>query len=329
MVSGNRFCPKCGARISQGTFCADCAKASLDYTPPRIEISEFDRTFRHGTWHRFTDIEELIKSRIKEALGDKHADITLEPFEFTPKKNAKVTVTADVVSKGTSYRLTARLVYRKCDYGEKRQSSYFEGILQLRNISEKLLPFIRRRLSSMEDKGVFVTKTVEQKDGIDLYLTDRSAVQQIARQIQQKYGGELKISPQLFTFDHERSKDVYRVNAFIRLPDYTVDDVVRYAKPKSPEHDRYLKITKMGRIIMGTDPCTGKLASFETGHVKGLKKIESRQSTVMVVFPAITVMDPDDYQEDEIINAKALWKRYESGQRVTIVKTDAGVMIIE
>lgn len=329
MMKRERFCPRCGIEITQGTFCNECREQQLDYEPPLIQVSEYDRTYYHGSWHRFTDIEELIKTRIKEALGDKTANIDLEPFEFTPRKKEKITITAHAQSEGVKHELTAILAYRECDYGERRKTKYFEGVLQLRNVNENILPFLHKRLEQMEYKGVFVTKTVEHKNGIDLYMTDKNAIQQLARQIQQKYGGELKVSPQLFSHDHVRSKDIYRVNAFVKLPEYTLGDVISYAKPRSPEHTRYLTINKMGKIIFGIDPATGKQESFEPGHVKNVTKLEKQPTTIMTTRPELTVMDPEDYQEDEVVNMKALYKSYEPGQEVTIVKTEQGVMIIE
>ncbi|MGM5481424.1 MAG: NMD3-related protein [Nanobdellota archaeon] len=324
-----RFCPRCGKQITQGTFCDECQEKRLEYEPPLIQISEFDRTFHNGTWHRFTDIEELIKSRIREALDDKTAKVDIEPFEFTPRKKEKATITAQVTTNDTEYELTATLAYRQCDYGEKRHSKYFEGALQLRNVSDSMRPFIQKRLQDMEHKGVFVTKTVELKKGVDLYLTDKTGIQQLARQVQQKYGGEIKISPQLFSHDHVRSKDIYRVNAFVKLPDYTVGDVIYYTKPKSPDLKHYLLITRMGKIIIGTDVMTGKLGSFEPGHTEEIQKIKQERTTIMSTRPKLTVMDPIDYQEDEVINIKALHKDYNSGDDVSIVKTEDGVMIIE
>lgn len=253
----------------------------------------------------------------------------LEPFEFIPRKKEKKAIVAHVKTEGEAHTVQATIAYRQCDYGEKKKSNYFEGILQLRNMDERILPFVHQQLDLLSKKGVFVTKTSEQSNGIDIYLTDKNAIQHLARRIQQNYGGEVKISPQLFSHDYLSSKDIYRVNAFVKLPDYTIGSVISYSKPKSLEQKKYLKVTKMGKLVFGYNLETAKQESFKPGLVKEISLQDTVTTSVMAVFPRLTVMNPEDYQEAIVMNAEVLMRTYEPGDEVVVSFTDKGALLVE
>ncbi|MGM5480430.1 MAG: NMD3-related protein [Nanobdellota archaeon] len=323
-----RFCPKCGKKITEGTFCNDCAPDTFTFKPPLIQISEYNRTFHNGIWHHFTDLDELIISRIRESLDDPKADIVLEPFEFTPRKKEKITVQGTAKTNDRTREVSAKLSYRQCDHGEKRSSSYFEGVLQLRNIKEIVLPFLQELLSLNERKGVFVTKTVDQKKGVDLYLTDKNAIQQIARQLQQRFGGELNIGAKLFTRNHQTSKDVYRLNVFLKFPDYTKGDVISYFKVKEPDKPRYMKVTGVGKTVFGKNLLSGKQENFQPQRVNTISICPLQKTTVSSTQPQLAVLDPEDYQEVIPANTSISTKEFKEGERIKVVKTLQGILLV-
>src|SRR3990167_3957983 len=104
--------------------------------------------------------------------------------------------------------------------------NYFEGIFQLRSPTKEVLDFMEHDLQKKGD--VFITKKKKLKDGFDMYMTSQRYMQILGRKLQKKFGGELKVSSQLFTRNRQTSKDDYRVNVLYRYHPFAVGEVRNY-----------------------------------------------------------------------------------------------------
>ena len=60
----------------------------------------------------------------------------------------------------------------QCDFGQKQKTGYYEGILQIREPNEQVVAFLDKEMKELAPKGVFITKTVDQKNGFDLYFNE-------------------------------------------------------------------------------------------------------------------------------------------------------------
>ncbi|MBI2671456.1 hypothetical protein HYX16_00820 [Candidatus Woesearchaeota archaeon] len=94
-------------------------------------------------------------------------------------------------------------------------SSYYEAILQLRPDNDKVRQFVVDRLK--ERKNIFVSKTVELKTGVDLYLSDQRFARALGKKLKRSFKGKLIMSRSLYGRNKQTSKDIYRVTVCFRL----------------------------------------------------------------------------------------------------------------
>ena len=128
-------------------------------------------------------------------------------------------------------------------------ANYFEGVLQLRNPTKEIFDFIE---SEMQKKGnVFITKKRKMKDGFDLYITDQHFLQILGKKMQQKFGGEMKLSETLFSRSKITSRDVFRINIYYKYFSARVGEIKDYRGEK-------VKIIKMGRSKVTVKDCNGR-----------------------------------------------------------------------
>lgn len=329
-MTRSRFCPKCSAPIQEGRLCEDCTQTQLHYEPPLVQISEFSRVFEKGRWIHFDNLDLLLIKKVKEIIGQNY-DVSIEPFEFIPRPKTKTIVTASSVIDGKKVTLPIRLSYRQCDFGQKQKTGYYEGILQIQNPHEQVLDFVQRDVERAGRKGVFITKIDETKQGIDLYFTNKNYLRIIGQKLIDRFGGTLDLNPQLFTHDHLASKDVFRLNALVKLPKFKKEDVISYHPNKARTKNagiHVIKITSMGKIIKGVDLVSQAIVGFELRYVKDIRILKQHQTSIIQVQPEIAVLDPETFQPLTPLN-ETLHNTYSTDDIVTIVKTQFGPLIVE
>ena len=135
---------------------------------------------------------------------------------------------------------------------------YFEGILQLRNPNKEVIEYIAKR---MEEENIFVAKQHEEKDGIDLYISSRKFLQNLAQKLQKQFGGEMRISPTLFSRNNQTSKDIYRITVYYKLPAMKKGDIIDFQGDK-------VKVLIVGKKVYVQDEKTGKKRWVEHSKFK-------------------------------------------------------------
>ena len=91
---------------------------------------------------------------------------------------------------------------------------YFEAILQLRPADDKMLNYNFQEIENREN--VFISKRLDLKTGIDLYITSYRFAVSLARNMKRKFGGTIKISKQLYSQHRLTSKLIYRVTVLYK-----------------------------------------------------------------------------------------------------------------
>ncbi len=109
---------------------------------------------------------------------------------------------------------------------EEKPASYFEGVLQLRNISDEALDWLHDEI--IRAGRARIAKAKEVKGGVDLYLSSQHYMQTLGRKLQQKFGGILKITSKIHTKDFVRSRDVHRLTVLFRQLPFKTGDVIKY-----------------------------------------------------------------------------------------------------
>jgi len=140
------------------------------------------------------------------------------------------------------------------DRGKQVASNYYEGILQLRNPDKEVIKFVNDSIK--QDERVFVSKKNKVRNGFDYYLSSQRFLRNIGKRLQEKFGGEVKVSKKLYGVSKETSKKIYRVTVLFRLPDFKVGDTVKIP-------GRFIKVTDLGSKVYGVDVDTGKKISVD------------------------------------------------------------------
>ena len=93
----------------------------------------------------------------------------------------------------------------------------FQGKLQLRPFKEEIYKFVLKQVKHRSD--CFITKEVQQKSGLDIYLTSNHFLMALGKRLKKSFKGTIKLSRTLHTRDKQTSKPLYRVTVCFRLED--------------------------------------------------------------------------------------------------------------
>lgn len=300
-----KFCVKCGKDISKGIFCEECGQESKALVDINMQICGCGRYFSRNMWLPCKDEIDAVQKLVKDKYGGKISNL-----QFDGKK----TYEADIAGK----RIFVSIASNKCALCS-RKGSYFEGVLQIRCKSQQnldaCLKMIEKELKAVDKKGIFINKIEEQKDGADLYMTSQKYIQELARKISERFGGTIKINPTLFSRNKQTSKQIYRVNAYVELPDFTAGDAVKV-------HDIPARIVKVGKRILCRDLKNDKqiILVYGKDNYTILRKYET---TISRVAPHAEAINPIDFQSEEVKNPKD-----EKINEKVVVVVDNGLYII-
>jgi NMD protein affecting ribosome stability and mRNA decay len=96
-----------------------------------------------------------------------------------------------------------------------RKDLYFEANIQLRPFDKEVFDWILKQIAKRPK--VFVSKFVEYKTGIDIFISDQRFARRLGKKLNDTFKGDLKITRTLFTQDKMTSKLVYRGTVLFRL----------------------------------------------------------------------------------------------------------------
>lgn len=138
------------------------------------------------------------------------------------------------------------------------RANYFQGILQLRDVNDEVIAFVRNQIRKRDDAAI--TKTVKLPNGLDFYITSQKFIRILGKKLKESFGGELKVSSKLHTRNRQ-GKDLYRINVLFRLLKYKVGNV---ADIRGEE----IRIISMRGKIFGKNIKTGKRVTIRSSDLK-------------------------------------------------------------
>lgn len=139
----------------------------------------------------------------------------------------------------------------------EKHSEYFEGILQLRNDNQDIIDTLAKEI---EKRNINIAKIKKQKNGVDIYVSSQRVLRSLGLKLQAQYGGQLKVSRKLHTRNRMRSREVYRVNVLLRLPDFKKGDVIDF---KGEPHE----VLGMQKKVLLKNKETGRKSSVSFDDV--------------------------------------------------------------
>jgi len=147
---------------------------------------------------------------------------------------------------------------------EGKRAEYYEATLQLREIKEKVIEYVEEEIVRVK---LTVAKKNKLKNGVDYQLSDNELTRALGKRLQQKFGGELKVTASLHT--RKNNKNLYRVTVLFRGINFKKGDIVDY------QEDNYT-VKSVDKDIFLQEIKTGKKIHLKYKEAKFIKKIERK-----------------------------------------------------
>lgn len=334
-------CIQCGKTVEQknAVLCDVCFSKKhttlKSYQEHTLLLCESCGSYKYQKeWKHPKPEEEAIKEAVRQ-----HCNFVMQPeaidIDMTLKaEHGKVQMgtvtlrteaTIDEQKLVEEHELPIKIKHIICDKCTRARTEYFEGILQLRGENKEVLKkaheFILQEVRRANEKGVFVTKMEEVTNGIDYYVTKQQYLPVITNKLVEKFGAVGKTHGELYTKNRQTSKDVYRVNASVRLPSYEVNTIMGY-------EGKYIKLTNIGKQLQGMNLKNGKRTTIdEKKHMEILATPKAfKRVQVIKEYPDVEVLHPETYQSTKVENPEM----YEKGKNkeILVAVIDENVWIV-
>ncbi|TGC07919.1 60S ribosomal export protein NMD3 [Methanolobus halotolerans] len=341
------ICPKCGKdteRLFDG-LCQKCFFDSSDLAQLPLVLhvkicSSCGARFRKGRWTNDHNIDDIVIQTVEdELLIHEKADnieLYIEPRQMTPHLyRVKIDVDASVMDEKLHQQVETevRITRLACDMCSRMSGGYFESILQIRATNRRLtdeekgecMDIVNSTLARMHKKGdrmAFISNSIDDRDGIDLYMGSANASRDICKETVAKLGGGFSESPSLFT--RKDGKDVYRITFSLRLPEFMPGDIIEFG-------GRVIEVRKFGKNVTGMDLISGSRYLSKPDDIHGAELVARREDAIMTVVVAteedeLMLLDPETFKTVTI--KKPLLFNAEAGDEVPAIKTNNGIVVV-
>lgn len=207
----NLICPKCGKTSDQvqfiGPFCAKCSPIRVD-APREFSIdlcSKCGKMRLARDWIKYEDsiIQKLFKRKCRGEFFKVEYDTKTETATFFIEKEGNI----------FNVQRHFRFIKIKgiCPECSKKGSNYFEAIIQLRGRPERILKYEKLLTESLKEKGTFINKSEDLKEGKDLYVGSTKTVLALCHDL----GLRTLITRKLHGV--KEGKRIYRTTFLLRL----------------------------------------------------------------------------------------------------------------
>lgn len=243
------FCVKCGkeGRGVINGLCVDCFLdgRQLVTLPHHVDLercTNCEEFFINGQWRNIDQkiaIDDCALSGLAAIPEATVASVGTAMKELDARNfmvMAQVDVDIDGSISTCEVSTTVRLKNTVCKRCSRQLGNYYESTMQIRadgkQLSDEMRDEIVRRVRSdvenmaKNNRSLFITKVEEVHGGVDILLSSISIGRMLARDVTDAYGGEYKESFKLVGKTDDGT-DMYRVTYLIRLPNYSVGDIVK------------------------------------------------------------------------------------------------------
>jgi len=213
-----KFCVKCGKKTEKlkEALCSSCSDSHYSLSIKELSTKVCLRCRKYlfqNKWLKAHNLDEIIKYIAKSSIKEKISVKTDIPEHYT-KPGIEFDAAAIIKIRNNDYSVPIKILFTSCDRCSKENTKYFEGNLQLRTTDKEIIMFAEKLLKDAREKGIFVSKREEVKNGIDYYITSKSFIRKLAKELKKRFKGEITETATLFTRNKQTSRDVYR-NTFL------------------------------------------------------------------------------------------------------------------
>lgn len=291
-----KFCPECGKPVSKPGLCSDCKGTYLKFKPIKVKLCPSLRYFSKGKWTKFKDLDSLSEKLLKESVKGKFKLISgLSQFpDLLNKPGLSREITCMIEYQGEEFGVPINVDVTLSPFASKIGTTYFQGILQLRNADSDVKNYLMNLFNKNE---IIINKISGRDESIDYFFADKRKIPFVVNKLQRNFGGFASNNPQLFSYDKQRSKDLFRLNSLYILPKFKINDVIT-------DGENLLFVKKTSKEISGFDLVKKKHASmhFNERNSEKVVKIEQKWTYVTRTMPSLKVSHPDNFQEEDAQN---------------------------
>jgi len=345
------FCPECGSTDKEmvGDICIDCflKEFQMIEIPKRIEVqicSHCNSKYQEGKWiDEFIPEEEIIYRALEKNI--KIADeVTNEiiNLEIDQIKGALASCFVEVIGDvhGTQIEETheseVKIKKTVCPTCSKVQSGYYETVIQFRADKREIKSeeyakadeIVERTLvkQSKSDKLAYCPQIAKLKEGYDYYIGSFKSGHKVAEALKEEFGGIIKESPRLISEDKSTGKGLYRVWISVRIPEFEINDFIRF-------ENKILQVHSISKnSVVGVDISTNKKQNIPMKNMESIELVkksdEIETTTIISKSPSIIqILDPSDYSAVDL-EMKDEFADYNIGDEIKLIKIDNYIYLI-
>ena len=345
------FCPECGSTDKEmvGDICIDCflKEFQMIEIPERIEVqicSHCNSKLEEGKWSdEFIPEEEIIyralERNIKIADEVENEIINLEIDQM---KGTIAECYVEVIGEvhGTQIEETheseVKILKTVCPTCSKIQSGYYETVIQFRADKREIKAeeyakadeIVERTLikQSKKDKLAYCPQIAKLKEGYDYYIGSFKTGHKVAEALKEEFGGIIKESPRLISEDKSTGKGLYRVWISVRIPEFEVNDFVKF-------EDKTIHVHSLSKnSVVGVEISTNKKRSIPMKKLEEIELVkksdEIETTTIISKSPSIIqILDPSDYSAVDL-EMKKEFADYNIGDEIKLIKIDNYIYLL-
>ena len=223
-----------------------------------------------------------------------------------------------------------------CPTCSKIQSGYYEIVVQFRADSRDIKPeeyakadeIVERTLikQSKSDKLAYCPQIAKLKEGYDYYIGSFKSGHKVAEALTEEFGGITKESPRLISEDKSTGKGLYRVWISVRIPEFEIDDFIRF-------EDKTLQVHSIGKnSVVGVDISTNKKHNIPMKNMENIKLVKKSDdietATVISKSPQfLQILDPLDYSAVDL-NMCEKYDDLNIGEEVKLIRIENNVYLL-
>ncbi len=345
------FCPECGSTDKEmvGDICIDCflKEFQMIEIPERIEVqicSHCNSKLEEGKWSdEFIPEDEIIyralERNIKIADEVENEIINLE---INQMKGTLAECYVEVIGEvhGTQIEEThdseVKILKTVCPTCSKIQSGYYETVIQFRADKREIKAeeytkadeIVERTLvkQSKKDKLAYCPQIAKLKEGYDYYIGSFKTGHKVAEALKEEFGGIIKESPRLISEDKSTGKGLYRVWISVRIPEFEVDDFIKF-------EDKIMQVKSLGKnSVVGVDISTTKKHNIPMKNMEDIELVkksdEIETTTIISKSPSIIqILDPSDYSAVDL-EMKEKFVDCNIGDEIKLIKIDNYIYLL-
>ncbi len=345
------FCPECGSTDNEmvGDICIDCflKEFKMMELPKRIEVqicSHCNSKLEEGKWSdEFIPEEEIIyralerNIKIADEVENEIVNLEIDQIKGTIA-GCYVEIVGDVhgAQIEETHETEVKILKTVCPTCSKIQSGYYESVIQFRADNREIKPeeynladeIVERTLTkqSKRDKLAYCPQIAKLKEGYDYYIGSFKSGKKVAEALTEEFGGVIKESPRLISEDKSTGKGLYRIWISVRIPEFEIEDFVRY-------EDKIIRINSIGKnSVVGVDIQTGKKHNIPMKNMENIELVKKSSdietTTIISKSPSIIqILDPSDYSAVDL-EMKDEFATYNIGDEIKLIKIDNYIYLI-